>query len=496
MKDEILRLEQVTTLQNGAALLDHFNLHIFQGEIMGLVCLNKIGEESLIRLICRNTPIHYGRVYFNETLVNNYRHSTMTYNKAAVIEQRSRLVDDLTVSDNVFVLRPGMKKYWLSRRTLNGQLRRVAAEIGVRLEGSELAANLTPCEKCMAELLRAVITGARLIVVRDISNSVSAADLVQVHALLRRLCGRGVSFLYICSHHEEAFKICDRVALMRDGTILKVFDRGEYSSRNVLPFYIGEYANILTQLTEPGRAGTEILTFRDVCTDNMDRLSFRVLEGECTVLLDMSNTVLRDIAALMTGRLRPKSGEIRFCGRPFSLRSAQRAVANGVVCIAQNPARRMVFKDMSYLDNLCFLIGEKRNRMPLSRQVKKYVLKTFLPVVGNCIYEQNVARLSPRQLCDLVYYRVELGRPKLVLCVQPFDGFDMYLRMHLISLIEDMKKKGITVVLLMVNFADSLVPADRLILLKNGHFSAEYPKEKFYLFRSEGITSAGEKHTD
>lgn len=488
MKNEILRMEQVTTIEDGATMLNHFNLHIFRGEIMGLLCLNQIGEKSLIHLISQNSPLHYGRVYFNEELVNNYQHSPMTYNKVAVIEQYNHLADNLTVSDNVFILRPGVKKYFINPRTLNGQLKRIMIRLGIQIDGSELAANLTPFEKYSVELLRAVIMGAKLIVLKDISNSISTADLLKFHSLLRYFSSKGTSFLYICSHHEEAFKICDHIALMRDGHILKILDPDEYDRKTMLPFYVGEYKGIVTDITKTSHQNEKILEFRDVCTDNMNHMSFSIIRGECTVLLDMNNTVLQDIADLMTGRIQPLGGEIRYCGKPFCRSLAQRPISNGIAFIMQDPARSMTFQDMSYLDNLCFLIGEKQHRLPLNRQIKKYISKTYQPLVGDCIYSQSVRNLTLQQFCDLVYYRVELSQPNMVFCMRPFDGLDMYLRMHLITLLEDMKKKKITVILLMVNLADSLIPADQLILLKDGRFYCEYPRRQFYLFGSEGIT--------
>lgn len=122
MKQEILRLERVTRITDGVTQLDNMNLHIFQGEIMGLVCINSHGKEALVRLICQNLPIHYGYVYFQEQLVNNYEHSSMGMNRVSVIEQRSRLVEDLTVADNIFVLRRGFKKYLIEPRVLERQL--------------------------------------------------------------------------------------------------------------------------------------------------------------------------------------------------------------------------------------------------------------------------------------------------------------------------------------------------------------------------------------
>ena len=58
MKQEILRLERVTRITDGVTQLDNMNLHIFQGEIMGLVCINSHGKEALVRLICQIGRAH------------------------------------------------------------------------------------------------------------------------------------------------------------------------------------------------------------------------------------------------------------------------------------------------------------------------------------------------------------------------------------------------------------------------------------------------------
>lgn len=63
MKNEIMRMDRVTLIEDEVTLLDDFNLHIFQGEIMGLVCINSDGQDALVNLICQNIPIHYGYIY-------------------------------------------------------------------------------------------------------------------------------------------------------------------------------------------------------------------------------------------------------------------------------------------------------------------------------------------------------------------------------------------------------------------------------------------------
>jgi len=486
MKTEILRLERVTTIQDEVTLLDNLSLHIFQCEIMGLVCVNANGKESLIQLISQNLPIHYGRVYFNEVLVNNYQHSPFTMNKVAVIEQKSKLIEDLSVADNVFVLRRGFKKYFINPRVLNEQLQLFTREVGLNIDGNDLIANLSPYEKCIVELLRAVIMGAKLIVIRDISNCVSAADLAKFHNLLRYYCKKGFSFLYICNHHEEAFKICNRVSLMRDGKILRVFDQDEFQNDSLVPYYIREFADV-TKVMNDRRSREEILTFQNVCTENLNHMTFSVAKGECTVLFDVDNTVLLDMMQLMNGELRQDSGTIFLGNAVYSRKQARHAVGNGVAFVGEDPIHTMLFKEMSYINNLCILLDKKQNAVRLNPKIIKSVIREYEPIVGAEIYETNIMNLKLQSLYDLIYYRIELCRPKIVFCLQPFAGADMYLRRHLIELINKLKKKGITVILLSVNIADSLVVADKLILLEKGRFSNEYLSSEFNVFSSEGI---------
>ena len=487
MKNEILRMERITTMQDEVTLLDNFSLHIFQCEIMGLVCQNAIGEESLIELISQNLPIHYGRVYFNEVLVNNYQHSPLTMNKVAIIGRKNRLVEDLTVSDNVFVLRGGFKKYIIKPRVLNEQLKRFTKEAGIDIDGNELVSHLSSYNKYAVELLRAVIMGAKLIVIRDISNSVSAADLVKFHNLLRYYCQKGFSFLYICNHHQEAFKICTRLSLMRDGKIVKILDQSEFQNERIVPYYIKEFSDY-SRVTVNQNAKKGILTFQDIHTSNLNHMTFSVAKGECTILLDMSDTVLSDIMKLMNGQLRQDSGTIYLDNAVYTPEQAKRAMANGVAFIEENPVQTMLFYEMSYVSNLCFLVDEKQNPIRLDKRIINSIIHEYEPILGKDIYESNITNLKLQSLYDLVYYRIHLCSPKIVFCVQPFAGADMYLRRHLIELINQLKEKGITVILLAVNLADALVVADKLILFENGQFRSEYSSSEFHIFRSEGIT--------
>ncbi|WP_308754451.1 ATP-binding cassette domain-containing protein [uncultured Anaerotruncus sp.] len=481
MKQEILRLERVTRIIDGVTQLDNMNLHIFQGEIMGLVCINAHGKEALVRLICQNLPIHYGYIYFQEQLVNNYEHSSMGMNRVSVIEQRSRLVEDLTVADNIFVLRRGFKKYLIEPRVLERQLRQFTDEFGVEIDAGAPVSQLSFFERCVVELLRAVVTGVKLVVIRDISNFISAADLVKIHRLLHRCAARGMSFLYICSHHEEAFTICDRITLMEDGRALKVLDRPNFRDETVLSYARGYHcADGAGASGSPPRDGA--ISFSGVRTEQMRGMSFSAGRGECVVLLDMNNTVLSDLVRLLSRGAQPQAGEILVGGESWAKNA--RRLKKQLAFIGEDPIHTSLFREMSYLDNLCFWLGRREPALWLNPAIQKSIVREYAPLVGEDIHAPDITGLSPASLYSLVYCRAHLLHPRVLFCAQPFSGADLYLRSHIIDLIGQVKARGTAVVLLAVSISDCLSVADRLLVVEQGQLRREYLSDEFPLFRA------------
>ncbi len=483
MKEEVLRMERVTRVVDGVTRLDNLNLHIFKGEIMGLLALHDHGMKDLVELISQNLPLHYGYVYFNEKLVNSYQKRSQTLNRVSVIEKRSRLVEDLTVADNIFVLRRGFKKFFVQPRKLKSQLMQFTGSLDIHIDFDQHASALSNYERCVVELLKAVVTGTRLVVIRNISNSVSAADLTRFQRLLKHYAAQGFSFLYICSHHEEAVTVCDRIAMMSDGRILitteKPFLNDEVFWHHALDFGIAASA------PKECRKSAPLLEFRQVYAESVKGLSFSVWPGECVTILDRSNTILQDMVMLLNREITPDSGRIMMNGLPFEKNRNLREQSVGF--IQEDPVHTMLYPEMSCLDNLCILTDEKQPHIWRSGALRRNVAQEYRQYLGGDIFERDIRNLSHRAQYSLVYYRIHMYRPAVAVCVQPFFGADMYLRHHIITLINELIKKKISVVLLSVNISDSLSISDRLLIVEDGRLINEYSRPDFKkLSKQEG----------
>jgi len=469
-------MENVITEDNDKTDLNNLNLYIFQGEIVGLIGVNEHGKEMLIQLICRNNPIKFGRIYIGNILVNSYRHSDGLYNKVYVIEQKSKLVNDLSVADNVFVLRKGFRKYRINSHVLETQIAYLSKELGLTINPDTICGNLTEYERCMVEVMKAMVQGVKLIVVNELSNFLSTNDLQAFNELLRHLTYKKYAILYIGNHHEEIFPLCDRVAFMKDGKIIKWFDKKEMHQSNVIPYTI-PFADTHSEEMKNKHRG--LMEFENITTENIKGISFSLHQGECAVVYDKSNRIQKDIMELYCENKPFLSGICKYDGQRLKPENYAKYFGKEVVVIGENPIDTMLFYEMSYIDNLCFLLDNKTNKSRITKKIKMSIQLEYDKELGEELYANNIHELSKTSLYNLVYYRIHLLNPKLVLLIQPFAKADMYLRRHIIHLIRILKRKEIAVIILAVSISDCLYVADKLLLLEEGKVKETYYPDTF-----------------
>lgn len=469
MRNEVLRLEKVTLREQGVTLLDNLNLHIFEGEIMGLVPIDTHGLTALCDLLRENVPLHYGYVFYREKLINTWRSPRPHYNRISVIQAKSCLVDGLTVADNIFVLRPGFRGRLMRPSAFRRQLMPFIHSIGIPIDADARVEDLTVFERFVVELLKAVVAGSRLIVLNEISTLINEAELGKLHAILRHYAAEGVSFLYVCFHFEELLQISDRTALMMQGRVVKLLEGSEMIPQSLLPYSAPYEQMVASQLARGAhQIGGEVFSAR-LPEAAVGGLSFSVRAGECLVLQDLDNHFIDGFLGVLSGAHPPQGTRLLLCGRPFRPGHDRR-----LAVIQDQPGRTMVFPGLNYLENLCFTMDHRIPSLWRSGRVKRGLRRAYTEWLGPDLLERRVEDLTETERCELVYRRILLQRPDVVFCVQPFRMADVAMRMSIWRLLEELLDRGVAVVILAVNLADSLSLADRLIRVRRGQ-----PQEAF-----------------
>ena len=139
----------------------------------------------------------------------------------------------------------------------------------------------------------------------------------------------------------------------------------------------------------------------------------------------------------------------------------------------------MVFPGLNYLENLCFTMDHRMKALWRSGRVKRGLRRAYAEWLGEDLLDRRVEDLTEAERCELVYRRILLQRPDVVFCVQPFRMADVALRMSIWRLLEELLDRGVAVVILAVNLADSLSLADRLIRVRHGQHQEAFDRVRF-----------------
>lgn len=473
MREEILRLEGVSCWEQGVAQLKDVSLQIFAGEVMGLLAVDSHGLNTLIRVLRQNLPIQKGYVYYKERQINAWKGHGHDLPRIGIIERRSSLLSGLTVADNVFVLRPGFKSWIIRPALLREQLLPVLRELDSDISPYDYVEKLSAFQRFVVELVKAVLGGCKLVVLREVSTFISDADLSRLHAIIQKLARRGIAFLYIGYHFEELRAICDRTALLMHGTIPKVLLRGESLQSCGAPF---------SRLVREQKAGQAVRptdrqpVFRaeHLTGGEVTDLSFSVAPGECLVMQDLNNRIFEDLRSILTGERPIEGGACWLDGERF-----KPAYTRDIAILLGHPDSSMLMPELTVLDNLCFSVDHRLPEIWRSARVRRGIGRECAKILPEELFYRSPDQLTVGEKYDLVYTRVRLQHPKVVFCIQPFQGADMELRMRIWNHLEALLEQGCALVILAVNLADSLSLADSLIQIRRSAPNRLYSKREF-----------------
>lgn len=441
MRKEILRIHNLTINKHDEVLLQNVHFQIYDREIVGLIAREDKGANELIEYILTQNQI-----------------------STCLIEHNSHLLDALSIAENVFVVRNRFRKYFIRESVLEDQLQRYCVKNGIALQVGKRVSELTEYERCVVELIKADIFGISLIILENPSNYISQMQMPKFHELLRKFKGKGMSFLYVGYHHQEVFTIADRTALLANGYIKKIFLKYEMTDEAIAP-YINpilerrDEKGLFLEKEKGGAIDLETIHAKR-CKEEVTfwlsdyRLSVR--KSECLALIDMDNTLKgRIMNDFQDGYHNPNAIRMHSKSHKFQV-------------IPEDFVNQFLFRDLSYFNNLIFLLDRKLGRSLLPGRIKENVRENYRKKVGDVVDSNDIAGLNTIELLRLVYYKVLLCKPDLMICLQPYAGGDMHCRMEVTKLLGELQNEGIAVLIVSSNFADIMDVANRVMMIENG----------------------------
>ncbi len=496
----LLEIEGVCKNYGGVAALAQCDLNVHEGQINGLIGPNGSGKTTLFNVITGYERIQQGAVRYRGTEITNAPPDRVFDLGIGRTFQLTRLFVRLTVLENLLVATQ-RDEGWLRavlRRAGSASEKRRAMElldfVGIARLAHEPAGNLSYGQRKLLELASLLVADPAVLLLDEPAGGVNPTLIGHLADRIAEL-NRGGKTIVVVEHNMEfVMNLCSRVTVLSQGTTLVSGTPAEVRNNPaVLDAYLGGEDDAATQqqlaagvaegarprvrvAPGPARASTApqpvdgpapLLRVHDVTAgygggDILKQVSLDVPRGSITCVVGPNGAGKSTLLATVSGLLRPRAGGIEFDGAPISGLTPKEILGRG---LAQIPQAHSLFAEMTVRENVemgAFTVDDDALVAERLRAVEE-----LYPIVRERAGEK-AGSLSGGQQRLVEFARCLMLDPELIMLDEPSMGLDPRTREMVFEMVQEMNRRGKTILLVEQNARAGLRLSSHGVVLENG----------------------------
>ena len=304
----IANMKNVVKRYGEFVALDHLDLDIKEGEILGLLGPNGAGKTTAIRSLTGLIPVDSGdiTVFGKKQHINN----TEVRRNLGLVTQEISVFKDMTAEQN---LRYFGGLYGLSGSDLSSNVSRVLKFIGLSDRANKKPGTFSGGMQRRLNIGCALVHRPKLVIMDEPTVGIDPQSRNHILDSVRQIAAEGTTIIYTTHYMEEVQAICNRISIMdsgrviADGTIDELVGRISHEDTIRLTATVASGA-----LTEDIRAisgvknvsvtGNDYLIISGAESGNLNRIMEVAMRhgGVANISADKPN--LEDVFLTLTGR--------------------------------------------------------------------------------------------------------------------------------------------------------------------------------------------------
>ncbi|MGW7363750.1 sugar ABC transporter ATP-binding protein [Streptomyces sp. NPDC054841] len=485
-------------------------ISIAAGESHALVGRNGAGKSTLVSILTGLQQPDTGSLRFSGEPAPAFGDIDAWRSRVACVYQRSTIIGDLTVAENLFLNRQSAGAVQPIRwKQLRRRAEELLGEYGVAVDPAARARDLTVEQRQFVEIARALSFGARFIILDEPTAKLDARGIDRLFDKLRDLQNQGVAFLFISHHLQEVYDLCTTVTVYRDAAHILTAPVAELGHQALVEAMTGESASSgTTAVSGIPAARTDAeellaidgLTLPGACQD----LSLSVRSGEVVGLAGATASGNVQVGEAVAGLHRAKDGGISVGGRSVRTGSVPSALSAGVGLVPEDRHLQGLVNNRSVAENATLTVTDQlgpfgtvlpsRTRAFARRMIRDLDIKT--PGAAT-----PVSALSGGNQQKVVVARALATDPHVLVAIRPTNGVDVKSKEFLLGRIRRVADGG-KAALIVSDELDDLKVCDRVVVMFHGRVVAEFDrgwKDEHVVAAMEGVgttTASAASRTD
>ncbi|MFZ4813929.1 MAG: sugar ABC transporter ATP-binding protein [Phototrophicaceae bacterium] len=462
--------------------LDNVSLDIHPGEILAFVGENGAGKSTLLKILSGTYQPDQGSIRMGGQAVAFPTPSSAHRAGIRVIYQEPEIIPWVDVPENIWVGEMPKRFGFIDRPKMNALVQQSLKDYGfenilpMHLMGYELSS----AQRQMIEIMRALKSGVRFLALDEPTSSLTEDEVGRLFTLVRRLRDSGVAIVYVSHRLNEIRRLCDRIAVLRDGKLITVQPVSELNENDIVRLMVGrELADVFHR--EVVQNQPKVIEVKHLNSNWHHDVSFHINAGEIVGFSGLIGAGRTELAKVIFGDYRKTSGQIFLQGSEINNRCPEDAIAKGIGFAPEDRKREGLILIRSVLENASVAIIRQLSRFRFIRKgLERRIVTEFVQKlqVQTPSVDQEVGKLSGGNQQKVVLARWLALKPKLLILDEPTRGIDVGAKAEIYTLLNELANQGIAIMLISSELPEILGLSDRIYVVHNGRISGELSRSE------------------
>jgi ribose transport system ATP-binding protein len=472
----LLEMHGIRKAFPGVVALDDARFELYRGEVHALLGENGAGKSTLMKILSGACPRDAGEILIDGRAVTLASPREAQLRGISTIYQEFNLVPHLSAAQNIFLGREPMRGPLIDRRTLVAGARTWLESLGTTLDPEAPVRSLGVAEQQMVEIAKALSIRARILIMDEPTSALTAAEIDQLFAAIRRFTADGGSVIYISHRLEELARVGHRATVLRDG---------RYVGTRPLPSPIPELVRMMVNrdVSEhypppTRRRGAEILRVEGVARGARLRdVSFTLHRGEVLGVAGLLGAGRTELARVIAGADPPDAGRISINGTAVHVRSPRDAIRAGVGLVPEDRKQQGLVLPQSVAANLSLpqlprlgpagTVSRARERDLARKWTSELRIRT--PGI-----DARVVTLSGGNQQKVVLGKWLAVGADVLIVDEPTRGIDVGAKMEIYTLLDGLAARGAGILMISSDLPEVMGMSDRILVMHHGRVQAVF----------------------
>jgi ABC-type uncharacterized transport system ATPase subunit len=492
-KPPVLELRGITKKFGPVVANDRVDFDLHAGEVHALLGENGAGKSTLMSVLYGLYSPTSGDILVDGKKVGINSPNDAIALGIGMVHQHFMFIPVMTIAENIVLGNEPVKAGAtaplgvLDRRTARKRVKELSDTYGLAVDPDARIEDVSVGMQQRVEILRALYRNARILVLDEPTAVLTAQEITELMAVLRRLKENGTAIIFISHKLGEVLEIADRITVLRRGKSMGTVPREGATEQSLARMVVGR--DVIFRVDKgSGDPGAPILTVEDLQVlddrglDAVRGATLSVRAGEIVALAGVDGNGQTELVQAITGIRPPTSGLIEVDGVDITGRGVRAAGSAGVAHIAEDRHRVGLVLPFTLAENL----GLRGYRKPPLSNRGWLNLKAFFALGQRLLHAFDVrggtpatpaSALSGGNQQKLCIAREIDSDPKLLVAHQPTRGLDVGAIEFVHGQLIAQRDAGKAVLLVSLESEEVRSLADRILVIYEGRIVAEFPPD-------------------